>query len=290
MPCETPQRAYQRADGGPLSFAAPNPGNDPHTWKAIDVPCGHCILCRQEQARQWGVRITHEASLWEESSFVTLSYDDKHLPLHRSLDFQDLEHFWKRLRHHVGKLRYFAVGEYGEQTQRPHYHACIFGHAFVEHRQIIRDKPTLLWTSPLLAECWGKGHVAVGALNFQTAQYTASYTLKKLKTGQQYVRIDEETGELIRLVQPQPRMSRNIAREWWIRYGNQVADHDLVIINGRKQKPPKAYDRWLAEYEPERVETIKQKRRENAPAETPEKRHARAQNAHARAKNKSKTA
>jgi len=235
------------------------------------------------------VRITHEAQQWEKSSFITLTYDDRNIPEYSGLRYDDLQKFWKRLRKTYGDLRYYAVGEYGDETQRPHYHACLFGLAFEEHRTIIRDTPSLLWTNPELTKAWGLGHVSVGALNFQTAQYTASYVLKKLRSGQQYVRVDEETGELIPLEQPRPFMSRNIAREWWERYGAHVTDHDLVVINGRKQKPPKAYDRWLGEKEPAKLEKIKEKRSEHTPKLNKEQNRARARNAHARAKKKSKS-
>lgn len=288
MPCEAPIRAYQRTAGGPLCFTPPNTGKEASTWKALDIPCGHCILCRQEHARQWAVRIVHEAQQWPHSCFITLTYDNDNLPKYGSLNYHDLQKFWKRLRKAHGPMRYFAVGEYGDETQRPHYHACVFGHAFTKDRQMIRDFPSLLWTNPVLQGAWGLGHVSVGALTFETAQYTASYVLKKLASKQQYVRVDQDTGELLRLVQPRAFMSKNIGRDWWITYGKHTTAHDLVVINGKKQKPPKAYDRWLGEVDQQKLEEIKKRRKEKAPEETPEQRRARARNAHARAKRKSK--
>lgn len=287
MPCAAPLQAWRPAAGGPIHFKQPHNG---HAYWPIDIPCGICILCQQEKARQWGVRITHEAQLWEESCFVTLTYADQHLPEHNSLRYEDLVKFWKRLRKRHGKMRYYAVGEYGDESLRPHYHACIFGHAFTHNRKLLRTEPNLLWTQPELEAIWGKGNVSVGALTFETAQYTASYVLKKLAKHQQYVRIDEETGELIPLEQPRSFMSRNLAKGWWQQFGQFVRDHDLVVINGRKQKPPKAYDRWLAaQHGEEALEAIKHQRKENAPQETDQERRARARNAHARAKKKSKS-
>lgn len=286
MPCGYPRDAYKPAAGGPLKFNQPRNGR---AYIKINIPCGTCILCRQEQARQWGVRITHEAQLHEQSCFMTLTYSEENIPAHNSLDYSDLCKFWKRLRKNYGKLRYYAVGEYGDETLRPHYHACLFGHDFTEQKTIIRESPTRLWTNQALEDAWGLGLVSVGALNFQTAQYTASYVLKKLKTGKQYVRTDEETGELIPLVQPRPFMSRNLAREWWERYGSHVTAHDLVVINGKKQKPPQAYDRWLGKEDKTILEKIKERRQDQAPKLTPEQNRARARNAHAHAKQKSKS-
>jgi len=286
MACENPIPAHRPANGGPVSFTGPKKNG--HAWIAIQLPCGYCILCREEQARQQAVRITHEANMWDENSFITLTYADKHLPPHGSLNYDDLEKFWKRLRKRYGRLRYYAVGEYGDQTLRPHYHACVFGQAFTEARIMLRDVPNALWTSPFLQDAWGLGNVSVGALNFQTAAYTASYVVKKLRSKQKYVRIDEQTGELIPVQQPKARMSRNIAKSWWLKHGDYVTNHDFVVIGGKRQKPPKAYDRWLGEVNKEKIEKIKEQRMKKATQETETERRARARDARTRAKNKKK--
>lgn len=288
MPCEKPLKGYLPANGGQVRFSKPQNGRA-HT--PIDIPCGQCILCRLEHARQWAVRITHEGQLHPENSFVTLTYDNDHLPPYNSLQYCDLQKFWKRLRREVGPLRYFAVGEYGDDTNRPHYHAVIFGHAFVDRRTILRQTPSLLWTNPTLQQAWGMGHVSVGALTFESAQYTASYVTKKLNNKKKYVRLDEETGELIPLVQPRAFMSLKpaIGREWLATFGKAVYDHDHVVINGRPQKPPKYYDRWFAEKNEKKMQHIKERRKKQATKLTEDQTHARAQNAHARAKSKKKT-
>lgn len=232
------------------------------------------------------MRITHEAQMHEQNSFITLTYDDAHTPEHNSLRYDDLRQFWKRLRRRVGKLSYYAVGEYGGTTNRPHYHACIFGHAFAEDREVIRDKPTLLWTSPMLSEAWGMGYVSVGALTWQTAQYTAAYVTKKLNGKQKYVRVDEATGQLIPLEQPKAYMSLKpaIGARWVAEHGHRVYEHDHVVINGRPQKPPKFYDRWLEKRSPIAIQMTKERRSEEAVKLEPERARARARNAHARTK------
>lgn len=291
MPCANPLTAYRPANGGPVSFKRPIHGQAGEDYFKFAIPCGQCILCRLEHARQWAVRITHEATEHLENAFVTLTYDDAHLPQYGSLNYEHLQKFWKRLRKRIGELRYYAVGEYGDQTQRPHYHACIFGHAFTLNRTILRETPNLLWTSPMLMEAWGLGNVSVGALNFVTAQYTASYVTKKLNNKQKYVRVDEETGELLELVQPRAFMSLKpaIGRTWLEQYGHQVYDHDQVVIQGRPQKPPKYYDRWLEKENKEKREEIKTQRIAKAKIETSEQTRTRARNAHARAKSKKKS-
>lgn len=295
MACESPMRAYARADGSGVSFYK---RKDPQYWvqpyTGLAIPCGHCILCREEQARQQAVRIEHEARMWVESSFVTLTYEDKHLPKYGSLRYADTTKFWKRIRMHLhrqklGKLRYYMVGEYGDETLRPHYHACIFGQAFIQDRIFIRHKPTPLWTSPLLQELWGLGQVSVGALTFETARYAASYVTKKLVSKQQYVRADEESGELIPLEQPRAFMSKNIAKSWWQRWKQGVIENDFVVINGQRQKPPKAYDRWLREVDEKKAAEIKAQRLKHSQVLSTEEIRARARYAHARVKSKSKS-
>ncbi|WNK12991.1 MAG: replication initiator protein [Microvirus sp.] len=288
MSCAGQLEAYRPALGGPVVFNKPTNGR---AYTPIQLPCGQCILCRLEHARQWAVRITHEAQLWETSSFITLTYDDEHLPNQGSLDYSHLQKFWKRLRKARGPLRYYAVGEYGDNTLRPHYHACVFGHAFTENRLILRTEPTMLWTSPQLNDAWGMGHVSVGALTFQTAQYTASYVTKKLNNKRRYVTVNEETGELEPLIQPRAFMSLRpaIGRDWLDLHGKAVYDHDRVIINGTAQKPPKYYDRWLEKIDESKAETIKIRRRKQIRHLSKEQTHARARNAHARAKIKSKS-
>lgn len=287
MPCANPLKGYRPAIGGPVSFKRPQA----HTYTEMDIPCGQCILCRLEHARQWAVRITHEAQLHEENAFITLTYNDENLPEHSSLNYRHLQLFWKRLRKEIGPIRYYAVGEYGDDTNRPHYHACIFGKAWIEGRTILRKSPSWLWTHPQLERAWGMGHVSIGALTFESAQYTASYVTKKLNNKKKYVRVDEETGELIALVQPRAFMSRRpaIARTWLDVYGNDTYAHDRVVIGGQEQKPPKYYDRWLKQRSEIAEGMIKEKRAKEATKLTPEQNRARAENAHARKKAKNKT-
>lgn len=287
MPCAAPLQAFRPANGGPVSFRRPQQ----HTYKEIELPCGQCILCKLEHARQWAVRITHEAQLHNNNSFLTLTYSDEKLPPNGGLDYTELQRFWKRLRHHYGPYRYYGVGEYGDETQRPHYHACIFGHDFTEGRRMLRGGDHPLWTNKALEDIWGNGNVSVGDLNFSTAQYTAAYVTKKLNNERKYVHVDEETGELIELEQPRAVMSKRpaIGRAWLDRYGDAVYAHDHVIANGRKQKPPRYYDRWLKERSEIALGMIQTRREAQVQKKTPEQNRARAQNAHARAKQRAKT-
>lgn len=291
MPCEFPRTAYQGPYGGPLYFNKPGgPGFNSSYFQELQLPCGYCDLCRAEQARQTAVRITHEAQQHDENSFITLTYATDKLPPHNSLRYHDVKLFYKRLRKRLGiTLRHYTVGEYGDTTLRPHYHACIFGTAFTDARKILRTTPHLLWTNPLLEEVWGLGMVSVGALNFQTAQYTASYVTKKLHSKRQYVHCDPKTGELIKLEQPRAHASKHLAKDWLEHYGDQVYAFDRIVINGVAQKPPKQYDKWLGERSAIALEMIKAERKKGGKHLTPQQVHARAENARARRRLKKKT-
>jgi len=296
MACEKPKTAYRPANGGPLYWTPPTDGR---AAAKIEIPCGSCILCREEQARQWAVRLTHEQTLHDEACFGTLTYDDKFLPTIEgtpTLNYAHTHDFVHRARKYVlrkygRKISYYLVGEYGDKSNRPHYHFAMFGHAFTEKMQIIRTSPTVLWTSQELAKLWGHGYVSIGALTFESAQYTASYVTKKLRAKQQYVRVDEVTGELIPLVQPRAFVSTKpaIGKRWWELWHQGVIDHDHVIMNGRRQKPPKYYDRLLEKKDKQLYDKMKEKRNDSVTRDTPETAHARAEVARARAKNKKKS-
>jgi len=287
MACAAPLRAYAPSNGGRVRFWKTTDKEyhvEPYT--GLTIPCGTCILCREEYARQTAIRITHEATLWETNCFLTLTYTDELMPQYGSLDYSHLVKFWKRLRKQIGPLRYYAVGEYGGKTHRPHYHVCLFGHDFTEDGIVVREGEMPLWISPSLEKLWGLGQVRVGKLCVATARYTASYVVKKLRRKQQYVRTDDETGELIPLIQPRAFMSRNLGKEWWEKWHKGVANHDHVIITGKPQKPPRAYDKWLKAKDEKRIGEIKEQRIARAKPMTREESRARAENARARVKTK----
>ncbi len=97
------------------------------------VPCGSCIGCRTAQARQWAVRMMHESRGHESNLFVTLTLDDEHLNENRELCPKDFSGFIKSLRKtQERRFSFFGCGEYGEHTNRPHYHALLFGIDFFD--------------------------------------------------------------------------------------------------------------------------------------------------------------
>ena len=120
----------------------------------------------------------HEFGYHGKGVFLTLTYANEHLPAYYSLRKKDLQDFWKRLRKHftLSKIKYYASGEYGEQTQRPHYHAVVFGINPLEYRAL-QDEFNL----------WPWGHVDIGySVDEKSASYTAKYAAKRLGTKADY--------------------------------------------------------------------------------------------------------
>lgn len=224
-------------------------------------------MCRLEYARQWAIRITHEAEQHDENCFITLTYSPKELPDNGSLVKRDLQLFWKRLRKQLDgrKIRYFAAGEYGDKNNRPHYHACVFGYYPSDSVSISNRGDSKLFNSPNLDEVWGKGGTTHGDLTFESASYVARYVTKKI-TGERasahYERLDESTGEIITLLPEFAAMSRRpgIGSSWYQKYGSDVYPSDETVVRGRVLRPPKFYDRKLEQSDPELLESLKAKR------------------------------
>lgn len=137
-------------------------------YKGIPFPCGQCLPCRINKRRVWTHRMMLESFCHADACFVTLTYDPEHLPVGATLVKRDLQLFLKRLRKALDpiKIRYYAAGEYGEHTKRPHYHLALFGigSEFTE----------------LINCCWSRGLVHIGELTHDSAQYIAGYVTKKI--------------------------------------------------------------------------------------------------------------
>ena len=119
------------------------------------VSCGRCIGCRLDRSLQWAVRCVHEASLYEDNCFITLTFDDKHLVDNRSLKVSDFQNFMKRLRQYIkpNRVRFFHCGEYGAKFARPHHHACLFGYDFPDKAAFNSN----VSTSGILQKLWPYG-------------------------------------------------------------------------------------------------------------------------------------
>lgn len=126
--------------------------------------CGQCIACRSNKYREWQHRIMLEANAHESNIFFTMTYAEEERRKDKSLDPKVLCDYLKLARWHIGKFRYFAVGEYGERKNREHYHVAFFG-----------VSPS---SAPTLNRLWGKGRTHCGEVNRRSAGYIAGYVTK----------------------------------------------------------------------------------------------------------------
>lgn len=167
--------------------------------RLLKLPCRHCVGCRLDKSREWANRIVMEQVYHEESWFLTLTYDDEHLPpafptdpstgeilsVHGTLVKKDLQNFLKRLRFNSKQVfRYYAAGEYGTSTFRPHYHILIFGF-HLDDLKLLRDnfQGQPYYTSDFISKCWPFGFHILGRVTWQSAAYVARYTMKKATHG-----------------------------------------------------------------------------------------------------------
>ena len=254
----------------PLVFAEKDarPFDDP-----MQIACGQCVGCRLERSRQWAIRCVHEASLHENNCFITLTFNNENLERRDnpwSLDVRDFQLFMKRLRKKFGKnIRFFHCGEYGENFGRPHYHACLFNFDFPDKELWRISNGCRLYISESLSKLWPYGFVTIGDVTFESAAYVARYILKKV-TGDNaenhYQWTDEETGEIHPRKPEYTTMSRRpgIGKGWFDLYTSDVYPSDFVVINGKKMRPPKYYDKLYETERPYEFEEIKCNRVENA--------------------------
>jgi hypothetical protein len=247
MPCYEPVPALLRVDRDGrrrLVFSSVGVG------QGITLPCGYCLGCRLERARQWAVRIMHESKMHSENSFITLTYDEKHLPAGGTLSVEDCQLFLKRLRDRISpvRIKFFLCGEYGESMGRPHYHAIVFGYGFPDRKLYSRSKDVSTWTSLLLSETWGLGSTRLGSVSWDSALYVANYATKKVRTN--------KAAEEQRLAGRKPEfllMSRGgrskgsvgIGGTWLEKFHTDVFPSDQCIVRGRAVRPPLYYYRWL---------------------------------------------
>lgn len=276
MPCFSPIVAYRsstRNESGKRSMVfnrreALNPD------EVIKLQCGRCIGCRLEYSRQWAMRCMHELKMHDESCYLTLTYNDQECPKDGGLRKEDLQKFFKRLRKKIEpiKIRYYAVGEYGDKTNRPHYHAILYGYDFQDKKFHTTSKGHNIYISDCLDSIWKLGDCYLGNVTFESAAYVARYCTKKIngsakeelckgKVTKPYERMDLYTGELFE-VQPEfAVMSRKpgIGVNWYEEFKSDCFPSNFIIVRGKKMLPPRYYMQKYSETNPLEADEIKER-------------------------------
>ena len=251
MPCYHPMPAFQDRPGSDVRLSPPV------GTATLSLPCGTCLGCRSARATAWAARCVHEAGESPHNCFVTLTYDDAHVP--DELVPRHLALFLKRLRKalagRVGGilssgssgLRYFACGEYGEANGRPHYHALLFNCDFDDTHVVGKG----LRESVCLARLWPFGKHALGTCTGASANYIAQYSLKK-----QGRALDCDADGVVRLA-PFLRMSTRpaIGARWLFRYLDDLKGG--FLLHGSSRAPiPRYYRKQLAAFFPAYAESL----------------------------------
>lgn len=265
------------ADSWNVGYGDPDSARSPNVIVVddyIDVPCGKCIGCRLAYSRDWANRCMLEAKEHEHNYFITLTYDDEHLPISHYIDEntgelcsiptlrkRDLTLFYKRLRKRLGYdgIRYFSCGEYGDTTYRPHYHAIMFNLELPDLKFYKNGHVdgTKYYTSELLNSIWQNGYVIIGDVTWDSCAYVARYVMKKRKGK------DSIVYEKYNITPPYVVMSRRpgIAANYYNGHYEEIYDCDELILSTDTKsilaQPPKYFDRLLEQDFPEIFKNIK---------------------------------
>lgn len=259
----------------------------------IEIPCGKCIGCRLRHAAEWADRCMLEMRYHKSSYFVTLTYDDEHLPVRQylledtgevgdigTLVKRDFQLFMKSLRkayvkkafengYETDKLRFFASGEYGDESYRPHYHAIIFGLelddlTFYKTSTDENGQVLMYYNSPWLSGIWKKGHVVVAKACWETCAYVAKYIMKKQsgKNADIYKELNHEPPFVLMSRKP------GIGRDFYDESGYRFFEEDYVSIGtadgSRRIYVPKYFQRLEAEKDEAFMQSWKEQRMSNA--------------------------
>lgn len=224
------------------------------------VPCGTCLGCRIDYSKMWALRCLHESKMHQDNCAVTLTIDDEHLKYGRyrpTLFKRDLQLFFKRLRK-VFDVRYFACGEYGDISNRPHYHAILFGVNFKDKIYYSGQGDNTLYTSDLLNGIWKQGNCMVGEMSSKSAAYVARYCLKKLVVDSRFYYKDEGIEPEFLVMSRRP----GIGRTYFDDFNGDFFVLDKCVTNSGDYSVPRYYDNLLKSLDIDLYEHIKAMRDE----------------------------
>lgn len=245
-------------------YFKPDPPKGVKYIEPLQVPCGKCIGCRLDHSRMWATRCVHEAKMHDKNCFLTLTYNNEHLPENHSLVKRDMQLFWKRLRKEIGsQIRYFQCGEYGSKLNRPHYHAIVFGFDFGDKYLFSLNNNQPLYRSPTLERLWPYGFTTIGNVTFESCAYVARYCLKKVGGDKKAEHYGDKEPEYV-------CMSRRpgIGTAWLKKYLTDVYPADVCMTRlGTKGhimplRPSRFYDSIFDTIDPDAMASVKARRKE----------------------------
>ncbi|AZL82863.1 replication initiator protein [Apis mellifera associated microvirus 23] len=267
MRCTSPRTVGFKSDGRTIAWSQKHFSKE---FATFELPCGQCLECRLEYARQWAVRCIHEAKMYEDNSFITLTYDDDHLKSPK-LQYRDFQLFVMRLRSKIradvrasiGKANWclltekekkveyekrsigiFVTGEYGDKNKRPHWHALLFNWRPRDcEYKYSNDRGDKVFSSKTLDALWPYGLAELGSVTFESAGYCARYAAKKLSHG----RDDEHDYHPISKKSSKHAIGKKFLEKFW----PDIFNHGYIILqDGNKCSIPRYYEKWLSKHYP----------------------------------------
>lgn len=292
MRCTYPIIAYEiigeKTKRGKSVIVFKKPTDKP--YKTIEIGCGQCLMCRIEKAKEWQKRIIAESKMHKNNWFITLTYDNENLPVKEFVKIKfdqdtgevlemgevatahlvkkDVTDFKKRLLEHYREkyghtgIRFFYCGEYGEKTQRPHYHIIFFNLPIPDLQLYkLNRQGQAMYNSKTLTEKWGMGHVVIGSLTYESAGYVARYVLKKQKSNVIYEGREKEFTEMSR--------KPGIGKSYYEKYKDDIYKYDKMLIPKEFDqsfwtKPPKYFDELYHDEDQDKAYEVKLNRRKKA--------------------------
>lgn len=217
------------------------------------VPCGKCYACLANNRAQWIFRLLCEFYANKLALFVTLTYDEKHLPystqvgedtIFFSIDGRypgkdvngyvpsvckrDVQLFIKRLRKSIEpeKCRYFVTAEYGTKTKRPHYHMLLFLQTYEREKYY-----------NAVENAWPFGHVDFGDCEPASIAYCTKYCLKDTQT-------PIGASKPFRLMSSKPSLG-DIGYQQYIEHASDINFHRTSFKNYRAATPRLWRDKFM---------------------------------------------
>lgn len=237
------------------------------------IPCGTCYSCRLTKARDWTVRCVLESMYHEQSWFITLTYDDNHLPYNydmlsgeftgkSSLCKADAQKFVKRLRKNYSydnHLKYLCCGEYGFVSQRPHMHFLVFGLKLDDLEEYKNtDLGYTLYNSEFVSRCWPYGFAVIAPVTYESCAYVSRYTVKKLGDDSKALYNDYCVEKEFLLCSLKPA----IGYQYYVDHAEEIYRYDAIYLpEGKVVKPPKYFDVLYERDNPAAFEDLKLKRK-----------------------------
>lgn len=204
----------------------------------LEVPCGQCIACRIAKRKEWSLRLLHESDYWDAKSFVTLTYDDDNYPENGSISKVELQKFVKRLRKNLNgrRIKYFGAGEYGDNTQRPHYHIILLGVGLKhEDKQVVKDCWSYCdWSNRSISRS------AFGLVEPDSIRYVCQYVDKKY-VGEMASEIYHKTNREV----PFKICSQGIGLRYALENKKQIDNLGYITHKGVKNSIPRYYIKKL---------------------------------------------